>query len=43
MTYTNQHGEQIEISQTDQQWLDDDYFQALQCRLLVDAKRAAVE
>lgn len=43
MTYTNQHGEQIEISQADQQWLDDAYFTALQCRLPVDAKRAALE
>ena len=43
MTYTNQHGEQIEISQTDQQWLDDAYFTALQCRLPMDAKRAALE
>ena len=43
MTYTNQHGEQIEISQADQQWLDDAYFMALQCRLPVDAKRAALE
>lgn len=43
MTYTNQHGEQIEISQTDQQWLDDAYFMALQCHLPVDAKRAALE
>ena len=43
MTYTNQHGEQIEISQADQQWLDDAYFMALQCRLPVDANRAALE
>lgn len=43
MTYTNQHGEQIEISQADQQWLDDAYFTALQCRLPADAKRAALE
>ena len=43
MTYTNQHGEQIEISRADQQWLDDAYFTALQCRLPADAKRAALE
>ena len=43
MTYTNQQGEQIEISQADQQWLDDAYFTALQCRLPMDAKRAALE
>ena len=43
MTYTNQHGEQIEISQADQQWLDDAYFTALQCRLPADAKRAVLE
>ena len=42
MTYTNQHGEQIEISQADQQWLDDAYFTTLQCRLPADAKRAAL-
>ena len=30
MIYTNQLGEQIEISQADQQWLDDAYFTALQ-------------
>ena len=42
MIYTNQHGEQIEISQADQQWLDDAYFTALQCRLPADAKRAAL-
>lgn len=41
--YTNQQGEQIEISQADQQWLDDAYFTALQCRLPADAKRAALE
>ena len=43
MIYINQHGEQIEISQADQQWLDDAYFTALQCRLPADAKRAALE
>ena len=43
MTYTNQQGEQIEISQADQQWLDDAYFTALQCRLPMDAKCAALE
>ena len=43
MTYTNQHGERIEISRADQQWLDDAYFTALQCRLPADAKRAALE
>lgn len=43
MTYTNQHGEQIEISRADQQWLDDAYFTAMQCRLPADAKRAALE
>ena len=42
MIYTNQHGEQIEISQADQQWLDDAYFTTLQCRLPADAKRAAL-
>ena len=42
MIYINQHGEQIEISQADQQWLDDAYFTALQCRLPADAKRAAL-
>lgn len=42
MTYTNQHGEQSEISQADQQWLDDAYFTTLQCRLPADAKRAAL-
>ena len=42
MIYINQHGEQIEISQADQQWLDDAYFTTLQCRLPADAKRAAL-
>ena len=42
MIYINQHGEQIEISQADQQWLDDPYFTTLQCRLPADAKRAAL-
>ena len=42
MIYINQHGEQIEISQSDQQWLDDPYFTTLQCRLPADAKRAAL-
>lgn len=42
MIYTNQHGEQIEISQADQQWLDNAYFTTLQCRLPADAKRAAL-
>lgn len=42
MTFWDQHGQEVEISQADQKWLDDAYFTAQQMRLPVDLPRAAL-
>ena len=42
MTFWDQHGQEVEISQADQKWLDDAYFSAQQMRLPVDSLRAAL-
>lgn len=42
MTFWDQHGQEVEISQADQKWLDDAYFTAQQMRLPVDSLRAAL-
>jgi len=42
MTFWDQHGQEVEISQADQKWLDDSYFMTQQIRLEVDAPRAAL-
>ena len=42
MTFWDQHGQEVEISQADQKWLDDSYFMTQQMRLEVDAPRAAL-
>ena len=42
MTFWDQHGQEVEISQADQKWLDDAYFTAQQMRLPVDSPRAAL-
>ena len=42
MTFGDQHGQEVEISQADQKWLDDAYFTAQQMRLPVDLPRAAL-
>lgn len=42
MTFWDQHGQEVEISQADQKWLDDAYFSAQQMRLPVDSPRAAL-
>ena len=40
MRFWDQHGQEVEISQADQKWLDDSYFITQQMRLEVDAPRA---
>ena len=42
MTFWDQHGQEVEISQADQKWLDDAYFTTQQMRLPVDSPRAAL-
>ena len=42
MTFWDQHGQEVEISQADQKWLDDSYFMTQQMRLEVAAPRAAL-
>ena len=42
MTFWDQHGQEVEISQADQKWLNDSYFMTQQMRLEVAAPRAAL-
>ena len=42
MTFWDQHGQEVEVSQADQKWLDDSYFMTQQMRLEVAAPRAAL-